>query len=79
MAKINKMIIGLIVLVGGVVTMIVLPSWGKWLADYPAQVAAGAPAYWKSYRFLRRSYSVHPGLCHRLPRRPQLRSCPDYC
>ena len=45
MAKINKMIIGLIVLVGGVVTMIVLPSWGKWLADYPAQVAAGAPAY----------------------------------
>lgn len=45
MAKINKMIIGLIVLIAGIVTIIVLPSWGKWLADYPAQVVAGAPAY----------------------------------
>ena len=38
MAKINKMIIGLIVLIAGIVTMIVLPMWGKWLADYPATV-----------------------------------------
>lgn len=45
MAKINKMIIGLIVLVAGIVTIIVVPGWGKWLADYPATVAAGAAAY----------------------------------
>ena len=45
MAKINKMIIGLIVLVAGIVTMIVLPGWGKWLADYPTTAAAGAAAY----------------------------------
>ena len=45
MAKINKMIIGLIVLIAGIVTMIVLPMWGKWLADYPATVASGAAAY----------------------------------
>lgn len=45
MAKINKIIIGLIVLIAGIITMIVVPGWGKWLADYPAQVVAGAPAY----------------------------------
>ena len=39
MAKINKMIIGFIVLVAGIVTIIVVPGWGKWLADYPATVS----------------------------------------
>ena len=43
MAKMNKMIIGLIVLVAGIITIIVVPGWGKWLADYPTTVAAAQP------------------------------------
>jgi hypothetical protein len=39
MAKMNKIIIGLIVLIAGIITMIVVPGWGKWLADYPATVS----------------------------------------
>jgi hypothetical protein len=39
MAKMNKIIIGLIVLIAGIIIMIVVPGWGKWLADYPATVS----------------------------------------
>jgi hypothetical protein len=40
MAKINKMIIGLLVLIAGIVTIVVLPGWGKWLADYPGTISS---------------------------------------
>jgi hypothetical protein len=40
MAKINKMIIGLIVFIAGIIIIIVLPGWGKWLVDYPSTVSA---------------------------------------
>ena len=68
MAKINKMIIGLIVLVAGIITIIVLPGWGKWLTDYPATVASGAAAYIGSLP------SAVSGLSHGFPGRAQCMS-----
>jgi len=30
---------GLIILSGGILVLICVPSWGEWIADYPAQAA----------------------------------------
>lgn len=33
------LILGLLLLVGGILVLISVPSWGDWIASYPAQVA----------------------------------------
>lgn len=34
------LILGLVLLTGGVLVLVSVPSWGNWIADYPEQIAA---------------------------------------
>jgi hypothetical protein len=36
---IGILILGLLLLTGGILILVVAPSWGSWIADYPAQAA----------------------------------------
>jgi prepilin signal peptidase PulO-like enzyme (type II secretory pathway) len=36
---IGILILGLLLLTGGILVLVVAPSWGSWIADYPAQAA----------------------------------------
>ncbi len=39
------LILGLLLLTGGILVLISVPSWGNWIANYPKQIAAiPAPA-----------------------------------
>ena len=33
-------VLGLILLTGGVLVLITVPGWGRWIADYPQQLAS---------------------------------------
>lgn len=33
-------VFGLILLTAGILVLVAVPSWGKWIADYPAKVAS---------------------------------------
>ncbi len=33
------LIFGLLLLTGGILVLITVPSWGRWIADYPTQAA----------------------------------------
>ena len=37
---IGVLILGLLLLAGGIIVLIVVPSWGGWIAGYPARVAS---------------------------------------
>ncbi len=34
------LVFGLILLTAGILVLVAVPSWGKWIADYPANVAS---------------------------------------
>ena len=36
---IGIMILGLLLLSGGIIVLVVVPSWGQWIASYPEQIA----------------------------------------
>lgn len=38
---IGILILGLLLLTGGILVLVVAPSWGSWIADYPASVLQG--------------------------------------
>jgi hypothetical protein len=38
------LIFGLLLLTGAILVLITVPSWGNWIADYPAQAAQVAQA-----------------------------------
>ena len=37
---IAAVVFGLILLTGGVLVLVTVPSWGRWIADYPQQLAS---------------------------------------
>ena len=37
---IAAIVFGLILLTGGVLVLVTVPSWGRWIADYPQQLAS---------------------------------------
>jgi hypothetical protein len=41
---IGLLILGLLLLTGAILVLVTVPSWGNWIADYPAQAAQVAQA-----------------------------------